>query len=133
MYMYYTYICTHVTAGLVKLHIHNFITFWYQWYHPKNLTLQSTKETSELIRKEAQDKLLIYRKGHRLVVVLPIMIFIHHMHTHVCTVEPLYNGQLGATIFVHYSGVSALEGLHVCTCILQSGPRDLSVMSRCPL
>ena len=30
------------------------------------------------------------------------------------TVEPLYNGQLGATIFVHYSGVSALEGLCVC-------------------
>ena len=30
------------------------------------------------------------------------------------TVEPLYNGQLGATVFVHYSRVSVLEGLRVC-------------------
>ena len=52
--------------------------------------------------------------------------------------EPLYNGQLGATIFVHYSGVSALEGLRVCMYLTIGTQRfvryiEVSTIEGCPL
>ena len=52
--------------------------------------------------------------------------------------EPLYNGQLGATILVHYSGVSALEGLHVCMYFTIGTQRfvryiEVSAIEGCPL
>ena len=54
------------------------------------------------------------------------------------TVEPLYNGQLGVTIFVHYSGVSALEGLRVCMYLTIGTQRfvryiEVSAIEGCPL
>ena len=54
------------------------------------------------------------------------------------TVESLYNGQLGATIFVHYSRVSALEGLRVCMYLTIGTQRfvryiEVSTIEGCPL
>ena len=52
--------------------------------------------------------------------------------------EPLYNGQLGATIFVHYSWVSALEGLRICMYLTIGAQRfvcyiEVSAIEGCPL
>ena len=48
------------------------------------------------------------------------------------------NGQLGATIFVHYSVVSALEGLRVCMYLTIGTQRfvryiEMSTIEGCPL
>ena len=50
-----------------------------QWYHPKNYNFLRMKKKGNTFSK----KLLIYRKRLRTVVVLPTMIFIHHMHQHI--------------------------------------------------